>query len=91
MYNYKTERPFLFTEEGVVLFLAVRDRVKQLIAKRESFTMSEAIDHIGKTATNWELMACVDRMVELGEVWEVSRPDVAGQFRTFIRKGEPHA
>jgi hypothetical protein len=34
---------------------------------------------------SWEQLACVDRMVELGELVEIKQDNPAGQHRIFTR------
>lgn len=75
-YNYQTERPGLFTEQGQVRFIKIRDSVMKLISTAGAFRLIEA--KIGA----WEDIACIDRMVELGELVELPR-DCWGQFRVF--------
>lgn len=80
-YNYQTERPTLFTEEGQELFLKIRDNAKKHL------TLSGAFDfeHVTKgiSGDSWQMLACVDRMVELKELRELSPPICAGQYRVF--------
>lgn len=85
MYNYTQEKPNLFTEDGQVMFLKIRDKVNATIEKSGAMTMGNIIQGIG--GVSWTQMACVDRMVELGELHEVSlaRP-VAGQHRIFTKE-----
>lgn len=85
MYNYKEEKSKLFTEDGQVMFLKIRDKVNAIIEKSGAMTMGNIIQGIG--GISWTQMACVDRMVELGELYEVSllRP-VAGQHRIFTKE-----
>lgn len=45
--------------------------------------MSSAFE--GITGDGWFMMACVDRLVELGEIREVSKPNCLGQCRIFIK------
>jgi len=81
-YSYKTERPFIFTEEGQVQFLAVRDRVQHLIKTAGAFRMDRAIEK--QSGDSWHLLACVDRLVELKEIHELTPPNsCAGQHRVF--------
>lgn len=83
MYNYATEKPKLFTDNGQVLFLEIRDRAHRLVAEAGAVRMDKAIG--GSTGDSWEMIACVDRMVELGELAEVIiRGEVAGQHRIFV-------
>lgn len=85
MYNYKTEKSTLFTESGQVLFLQIRDHVNNLLKISGCFRMQEAISPF--CGLNWQMLACVDRMVELGEIVEVtSQGKVAGQHRIFTRR-----
>lgn len=82
MYSYETERPWIFTDAGQRTFLRIRDRVAKLLAQSGAVRMAEAIS--GETGSVWQHIACVDRMVELGEILELSGREVAGQYRIFI-------
>ena len=68
-YSYKDKRNFVFTEEGQVRLLRVRDRVVRILKKSGAMTMCGAIRRIG--GGSFENFACVDRLVELGELVEV--------------------
>lgn len=83
-YDYRTERPVVFTEKGQVMFLQVRDHVGHLLKTAGAFQMEHAWAGIKTGYGSWEAMACVDRLVELGELREVSECDCAGQHRTFV-------
>jgi hypothetical protein len=85
MYVYEQEKRHLFTEEGQVLFLEIRDRANGLLDLSGAVRMHEAIS--GSAGIAWHMLACVDRMVELGEIEEVPQAGVAGQHRVFVRKG----
>jgi hypothetical protein len=83
MYSYQTEKSKLFTEEGQVLFMAIRDNTKYLLSKSGAVRMSEAIS--GNSGDSWTKLACIDRMVELGELLEITMPNsCAGQRRVFV-------
>lgn len=85
-YNYATERNYVFSEEGQKMFLEVRDKVDELLKKAGAFQMCRAWEGISAGAySTWEAMACVDRLIELGEIREVSGPEATGQERTFVR------
>jgi hypothetical protein len=75
-YDYNTQRKDLFTEEGQVRFIRVRDKVRALIESSGAFRMQES------GIASWEDMACVDRMVEIGELVEFPR-ECWGQYRVF--------
>lgn len=83
MYNYQKERPYIFTENGQVEFLIIRDKIKDLLCKSGAVTMEKIL--YGLTGTNWHHMACVDRLVELGEIKEVNQNKnyILGQYRIF--------
>lgn len=84
-YVYSELKPRLFTEEGSVLFTAIRDRVKALCRQAGAVSMGKAIS--GSCGDSWLMLACVDRLVELGELREVTDPDrVRGQDRIFVER-----
>ena len=83
MYDYQTEKKKLWTEEGQVVFLKIRDNVKRLLNTAGAFTMDKAIQ--GSLGDSWLQLACVDRLVELNEIMEVTKKGtVAGQDRVFV-------
>ena len=81
-YRYEDYRERVFSEGGQVMFLKIRDNASELIAKSGASTMERLI--AGCSGTNWDMLACVDRLVELGELLEVPNPhSSAGQHRIF--------
>lgn len=64
MYEYKNEREKIFTEDGQVTFIAIRDQVKALLAKAGAFRF----DAIRMTGDSFLTIACIDRLVELKEI-----------------------
>lgn len=62
-YRYEDQRADLFTEQGQRRFLKVRDRAMRLLKESGAGT-AECLTG-GDT---WENHACLDRMVELGEI-----------------------
>ena len=86
-YSYQVEKKNLFTEENQALFLKIRDRVKRLLDESGAFNM-QGVTKIS-SVNSWINFACVDRLVELGEIKEVPRGgQVAGQHRIFTLPGE---
>lgn len=81
-YDYSTHRERLFTDEGQKLFIKIRDKVHELIESSGSIRMQEAITPANGDV--WDLLACVDRMVELGELREIPT-DGPGQHRLFVK------
>lgn len=88
-YDYQAERQEIFTEGGQAIFLKIRDRCDGLLRLAGAFTLEQAI--CGKSSesfgggTNWFHIACLDRMVELGELVEVGRCGPWAQDRVFAR------
>lgn len=81
-YNYHTQRPFVFTENGQKDFLAIRDKAKELLSVAGAVTSGKLTCITGNT---WDMLACIDRLVELGELIEIPNPESrAGQHRIFI-------
>lgn len=81
-YDYQTQRPRVFTDEGQLLFLEIRDRTHYLIQRAGVARMDKILS--GVSGDWWDQLACVDRLVEIGEVYEVPNTmDDAGQYRLF--------
>ncbi len=82
-YDYAIQKPRLFTEDNQVLFLKIRDRAKALIKSAGVARLDKMI--AGCTGDSWDMLACADRLVEIGDLHEI--PNVmsgAGQHRVFI-------
>ena len=83
-YLYAAMRSHVFTEGGQVMFLKIRDRTARLLDEAGAAMLQNMIS--GNTGDSWLMLACVDRMVELGEIREVTDPEtVMGQHRVFVR------
>jgi len=82
MYNYNTEKPKIFTEDGQVTFIKIRDNVKRLLEVAGAVRATEAWG--GVYGDNWLMLACLDRLVELGEIRELQNPRCWSQYRVFI-------
>ena len=83
MYVYEDLRGDLFSDQGQIQFLTVRDNIQRLLKEAGAVRMSEAIRPL--SGDSWLMLACVDRLVELGEIREVTEDNVAGQDRVFVR------
>ena len=82
-YNYETERAHIFTEDGQIMFLKIRDRAKFLLNAAGAVRGQELTD--GVIGDGWKMLACVDRLVELGELREITEgQQVAKQDRVFV-------
>lgn len=85
-YDYKTQKQKIFTEEGQRAFLKVRDKAHSLLKEAGAFKMWPLLNCI--SGDTWFSMALVQRMVELGEIREITGPDVFGQDRVFVKARE---
>jgi hypothetical protein len=82
-YSYATQRHWVFTEDGQVMFLAIRDRTAGLVKQSGAVTSAKMMETV--SGDNWNMLACIDRMVELRELIEIPNPvSQAGQHRIFI-------
>lgn len=84
-YDYKTQRPFVFTEDGQVMFLKIRDKAQELLKVAGAVMSGNLI--ACTTGDTWNMLACIDRLVELGELREISPLNCAGQHRVFTKQG----
>ena len=85
IYDYQDWRSAVFTEEGQVVFLKVRDNVHRLLKQSGAFKHTFA--YIGISSDNYTMAACIDRLVELGEIVEATR-DVPWPDRVFVARME---
>jgi hypothetical protein len=84
MYVYEKQREEIFTDEGQRMFLKIRAHVFNALEFAGAVRMNEAISTC--TGDSWRMLACVDRMVELGEIREISQTvRHAGQHRIFVK------
>jgi hypothetical protein len=85
-YSYQEQRSRLFSEEGQRLYIGFRDRALMLLKQAGAVRMQELMRlpvGIG-SADGWDILACADRMIELGDMREITGPNVAGQHRVFV-------
>lgn len=83
-YSYAAVRPTLFTEEGVKKLAKVRRNVERALHSAGAIRASEAWD--GVLGDSWLMIACLDYLVEQGEIREVtSDPRIFSQHRVYVR------
>lgn len=82
-YSYQTQRSFVFTEDGQIMFLKIRDTIKEMLEISGAFRLGNIISTPPGDA--WNALACVDRLVEIGEIREIHQPDAFAQHRVFVR------
>jgi len=86
MYDYQNIRDQIFTDRGQRDYLRIWKHVEKMLAKTGAFRMKEIQDapvSLGKNG-GWYRMALVDRMVELGEIRELTPTGTSGQDRVFV-------
>lgn len=82
-YNYQEQRPRIFTEDGQVMFLKIRDKAHELINSSGVVMSCKLMS--ATTGDTWMMTACMDRLVELGELREIPNTySNWGQYRIFI-------
>lgn len=84
-YDYARERPWLFTEEGQVALLKARDNAFRMCDQAGAFVGFKALHDVNYGNTD-KAIAILDRLVELGDLVEVTNPgEVWAQHRIFRR------
>lgn len=81
MYDYLKERPKLFTEEGVVKCIRVRDNIKYLCELAGACTVEQAIS--GVSGDTWTLLAIIDWLEERKEI-RLIHTQGAAQHRVIL-------
>jgi len=81
-YNYQTEKPRLFTEAGMKIYISVRDEAHRLLSLAGAFTAERACAKA--SGDSWTMLAALDFMVEQGELRLLTPKDsVMGQHQVF--------
>ena len=80
-YSYNNQRASVFTEEGQRRFLVIRDKAEKGIKFSGAVRSQELLVGSGDT---WDMLACIDRLVELNYLREITDGGVAGQHRVFV-------
>ena len=83
-YSYATMKEKTLTDEGVNALFAIRDRAHKLIDFAGACRYEVMLKGI-HISDNWLALACVDRLVEMGEIKEVVIPGVPTQWRIFVK------
>jgi hypothetical protein len=72
MYDYKTERPNLFKEDGVAMLLKIRDNAYRLIDHSGAATVEKMIANV--TGSSWTMLAAIDYLAEREEILKMKFP-----------------
>jgi hypothetical protein len=81
-YDYQAQRSHVFTEAGQRMFLAIRDKAEACLKIAGSVQSQKLISVV--SGDTWDMLACIDRLVELNYLCEITGRDVAGQDRVFV-------
>lgn len=84
-YTYEAYRDRLFTDEGSQMFTKIRDNTLRLIDLAGAVMSGNATRRV--TGDTFDMMACLDRMIEMDDIEEVTEPHVRGQDRVFVKAG----
>lgn len=82
-YVYSVEKPWLFTDEGQRCLFKARDQAQRLLADAGAFRSFRALREVPYGDT-WKGLAILDRLVELGDIREVTDASAWGQDRVFV-------
>lgn len=86
-YDYQTQRPWLFTEEGQLDLLKTRDHIQCILKVSGAVMMANCFK--GLTGDSWNMLAIVDRLVEIGDLREIKYGLCAAQHRIFVAQDIP--
>lgn len=85
MYDYAKERPKVFLEENQEAFLRIRDKAFKLISIAGAAMMEKLVSNKEEGTGDVNIdMACIDRLVEIGDLEEVFTA-ANDRHRIFIR------
>ncbi len=86
MYSYEIQKPELLTDKGQTVFLKVRDHVLYMLKISGAVRQGEAISSSKVSyGDSWTGLAIFDRMVEIGDLREITDDNVCGQDRVFVK------
>lgn len=81
-YSYQTERPYVFTEPGVADLIKIRDNVKRLCDLAGCVRTDKALAAL--TGDSWNHLACLDYLIERGDIRCITGRDLAAQHQVFV-------
>jgi hypothetical protein len=79
-YDYKIHRGLVFTEHGQCMFAQMQSNAAGII----SISGAVKADKLMTSGDTWLMLACMDRLIELGYLREVTGPNSRGQDRVFV-------
>lgn len=88
-YNYENHRAFTATDEGFEMIFRIRDFAERAFDLAGAVRAKELMNAAGGKGDSWDMMACIDRLVEAGYMFDFAKYDGASipwQHRVFVRK-----
>jgi hypothetical protein len=86
-YMYEKQKRYVFTDEGHRTFLKVRDAAVRLYALAGAVSCGKLM-HAAGSGDTWDQLACIDRLVELGELRRVTPVGSCSTLdEVFVRTG----
>ena len=83
VYEYQDWRFKVFTEEGQIIFLQIRDNVQKMLKQTGAFKHTYAYGSV--SSDSYTMAACIDRLVELKEIIIVSPDSTIWCDRIYTR------
>jgi hypothetical protein len=86
MYIYEKEKQYVFTDEGQRQFLRFRDVANELCKTAGAVTVGVLVAHPGTGGgDSWQMLACIDRLVELKEFYYANGSNAPTQSRILVK------
>lgn len=83
MYKYEDYKDKLLSIEGTEMFFNVKKRIDNFLSLSGAFKIENVITKM--SGDSWLIMACVDRLVEIAYLKELTDKNVMGQNRVFVK------
>jgi len=84
-YDYETQRPRIFTEDGVEMMMRMREKVRACLRASGAFKASAVMT----TGDSWDMLAVLDYLIEKGEIRRVTTGRVAAQDEVYVSAKAP--
>lgn len=86
-YRYEDEKPWVLTGDGQRQLIALRDWVLSTLRTAGAFQAGKALAVVS-TPDTFKAWALIDRLVELGDVFELPHQKCMSQHRIFGGRSE---
>ncbi len=83
-YDYKKLRTEIFTEQGVNLLLHIKSKANRSIRESGATTIGNLISNISICDDVHHAIACVEYLIERGDLKEITDPDIRCQDRVVV-------